>query len=376
MAQKVCPFGQVVERKRLRFRGLCHSVFAQRQGLVIETRYHDSVNVLQEMFADPVNAPVVSAPFDRPEWYTLFEKQAGLAPFVAVAESEGKRGAMALSRSGGTVTALRNWYSFTWRPLLPAGEAGDAMLEAMARSLQGRSHRAMFAPILEEDGTASRLARAFAEAGWRVEVTRCDTNHFLDVGGRSFAEYWASRPGPLRTTLKRKGSKVETGIFDRFDPKAWSAYEQVYASSWKPTEGAPAMLRAFAEAEGAAGRLRLGLATHEGETVAAQFWTVERGTAYIHKLAHLESHKTLSAGTTLSAALFERVIDVDGVALVDFGTGNEPYKRDWMEATRPRYQIDCLDMRQPRAWAALARLAARRLREPIIPALARYPLEG
>ena len=44
----------------------------------------------------------------------------------------------------------------------------------------------------------------------------------------------------------------------------------------------------------------------EGEAVAAQFWTVEDGTAYIHKLAHLESAKALSAGTTLSAALFEK----------------------------------------------------------------------
>jgi hypothetical protein len=32
----------------------------------------------------------------------------------------------------------------------------------------------------------------------------CDVNHVLEVGGRSYAEYLAARPGPLRTTLKRK----------------------------------------------------------------------------------------------------------------------------------------------------------------------------
>ena len=52
--------------------------------------------------------------------------------------------------------------------------------------------------------------------------------------------------------------------------------------------------------------LRLGLARHVGAVIAAQFWTVENGVAYIHKLAHRESAKPLSAGTTLSAALFER----------------------------------------------------------------------
>ena len=34
----------------------------------------------------------------------------------------------------------------------------------------------------------------------------------LPVEGRSFAEYWAARPGKMRTTLKRKARKVEVKI--------------------------------------------------------------------------------------------------------------------------------------------------------------------
>jgi hypothetical protein len=88
---------------------------------------------------------------------------------------------------------------------------------------------------------------------------------------------------------------------------------------------------------------------------------VEAGTAYIHKLAHLETAKLLSAGTTLSAALFEHVIDTDKVELIDFGTGSDDYKRDWMESSRPRYRLTCFDWRQPRVWAAMAKALARRL---------------
>ena len=185
--------------------------------------------------------------------------------------------------------------------------------------------------------------------------------------GRSFAEYWAARPGPMRTTLKRKAKKVEVEILTRFCPRAWADYEAVYAASWKPGEGDPALLRRFAEEEGAAGRIRLAVARHEGRAVAAQFWTVENGVAYIHKLAHLEEMKHLSAGTTLSAALFERSIDTDRVAWIDFGTGDDGYKRDWMEEVRPRFRLDCLDARQPRAWLPLAR----RLAERLAPALRR-----
>lgn len=321
---------------------------------MIEARYHDSVNVLQAL-----SAPPSAAPFDRAEWFALLA-ETGLVPLIAMADDAGETAALALTEAGGHITPLRNWYSFTWRELAPAGPAGDRLLGAIARQLRARSWRVTLEPVPGEDGSAERLARAFRAAGWQVAVEPCDINHILPVKGRSFAEYWDSRPGPLRTTLKRKAKKVEVEVLTRFDPQVWADYEAIYAASWKPAEDQPAMLRAFAEAEGAAGRLRLGIARADGLAVAAQCWTVENGIAYIHKLAHLESHKPLSAGTTLTAALFAHVIDTDRVGLVDFGTGDQSYKADWMEQVRPRFRIDCLDARAPRSWAPLAKRLLRR----------------
>jgi hypothetical protein len=316
---------------------------------VIEARYHDSVNVLQAL-----NAPEAAAPFDRAEWYALLA-DTGLAPLIAIASDTDTTAALALTEERGHITPLRNWYSFTWRQLAPADAAGDRLLEAIAHQLKSRGHRVTLEPVPGEDGSAERLARAFRATGWQVAVEACDTNHILEVRGRSFAEYWNSRPGPLRTTLKRKAKKVETQVLAHFDEQVWTEYEAIYAASWKPAEDQPAMLRAFAQEEGEAGRLRLGVAFADGVAVAAQCWTVENGIAYIHKLAHLENYRHLSAGTTLSAALFAHVIDIDKVALVDFGTGDQSYKADWMEAVRPRFRIDCLDPAQPKAWAPLAK---------------------
>jgi hypothetical protein len=316
---------------------------------VIEARYHDSVNVLQALSANAAGAP-----FDRAEWYALLA-ETGLTPLIAIARDADHAAALALTEDGGHVSPLRNWYSFTWRQLAPEGPAGDRLLEAIARQLKTRGHRVTLEPVPGEDGSAQRLAQAFRAAGWRVLVEPCDTNHVLPVRGRSFAEYWEDRPGQLRTTLRRKAKKVETQVLTRFDPQVWAEYEAIYAASWKPAEDQPAMLRAFARREGEAGRLRLGVARADGAAVAAQCWTVENAIAYIHKLAHLESHKALSAGTTLSAALFQHVIDIDKVNLVDFGTGDQSYKADWMEDVRPRFCIDCLDPAQPRAWPPLAK---------------------
>lgn len=341
---------------------------------MIEARYHDSVNVLQALAASTARAP-----FDRAEWYALLAGT-GLVPLIAIADDAGESAALALTENGGRITPLRNWYSFTWRELAPAGAGGDRLLAAIAHQLKSRGYRVTLEPVPGEDGSAERLARAFRAAGWRVAVEPCDINHVLPVRGRSFAEYWEGRPGPLRTTLKRKGTKVETEVLTRFDAQAWAEYEAIYAASWKPAEDQPAMLRAFAQGEGAAGRLRLGIARAGGLAVAAQCWTVENSVAYIHKLAHLESHRHLSAGTTLSAALFAHAIDVDRVALIDFGTGDQPYKADWMEETRPRFRIDCLDAGQPRAWPALTkrmlRAARGQGRSPDGTALAPAPAHG
>lgn len=322
---------------------------------MIEARYHDSVNVLQAL-----TAPSSAAPFDRAEWFALLA-ETGLTPLIAMANDAEATAALALTEDRGRIAPLRNWYSFTWRELAPAGAAGDRLLEAIARQLKSRGWRVTLEPVPGEDGSAERLARAFRAAGWQVAVEPCDINHILPVDGRSFAEYWETRPGQLRTTLKRKAKKVEVKVLTCFDEAVWADYEEIYAASWKPSEDQPAMLRAFAEAEGAAGRLRLGIARAEGLAVAAQCWTVENSIAYIHKLAHLESHKPLSAGTTLTAALFRHVIDTDKVALVDFGTGDQAYKADWMEQVRQRFRIDCLAPARPQSWPPLAKRLLRRL---------------
>ncbi|QUL39337.1 GNAT family N-acetyltransferase [Erythrobacter sp. JK5] len=326
------------------------------------------------MFASE-GAVRASSPFDRAEWYALLA-ETGLTPLIAIASDENASVALALTENRGRITPLRNWYSFTWRQLAPEGTHADRLLVEIARQLKSRGHRVTLEPVPGEDGSVSRLADAFRNAGWRVALEACDRNHVLEVRGRNFGEYWAARPGQLRTTLKRKAKKVEVRLLERFDPAAWDDYERIYAHSWKPEEDFPAMLREFARSEAEAGRLRFGLALHEGTPIAAQFWTVENGTAYIHKLAHLESHRHLSAGTTLSAALFEQVIDRDRVAWIDFGTGDQPYKADWMEQVRLRYRIDCLDMSQVRAWPDFARVAWHRIRSGALPDLAPEPGAG
>ena len=314
--------------------------------------YHDTVNDL------PSQAIGGKGPFARAAWFRLLE-QAGQRPGVIVIKDLRGTVALPLVRTGGTFEIVTNWYAFTWSPLATP-DAPQSLFDDLAAQVGG--HAVILAKL--PDNEADRLQTAFHQGGWLVRREVCDTNHYLPVAGRSFANYLAGRPGPLRTTLKRKAKKVEVRLSRRFDPADWATYEHIYQNSWKPEEGDPTLLRAFAQGESEAGHYLFGMATADGEPVAAQFWTVEQGTAYIHKLAHLESAQPLSPGTTLTAALMEEVIDRDRVAEVDFGTGNDGYKADWMEATRPRYRLTCLRPGNPRNWPALAKSAIRTLVSP------------
>lgn len=321
---------------------------------------------LKEVQGNPALAGLLDgvqalSPFDRLDWWLSLAIDCGLRPLLAIVQDGEALGVLPLQGEAGHVQALANWYNFTVRPVFSEGANRLALLGALAMDLRRKGWRVTLAPLPDEQGEATLLQQAFTASGWLVERERYDVNHVLRVGGRSYAEYLAGRPGPLRTTLKRKAGKIRVELLRGFDPAAWAAYEAVYAASWKPEESSIAFLRHFAEREGAAGRLRMALAWHDGAAVAAQLWTVEAGTAYIHKLAHIEAARALSPGTTLSAALFAEVIDRDRVDLVDFGTGDDPYKRDWMEDIRPRYRIDCFNPARVRAWPYIVRAVLRRL---------------
>lgn len=301
------------------------------------------------------------APFDRTDWWDLLARHCDITPRYLLARSPAGAALLPLTSAGGTARPLANWYTFRWQPLVTPGADRTALLAAALRHL-ARSHwRLEFSQVPGEDDTAETLAAALRSAGWLTTISQHDINHVLPVAGRDYAAYLAARPGTLRSTLKRKGARTQCEVLTSFSPEAWAIYEAIYAASWKGEEGSPAFLRAFAESEGTAGRLRLGIGRIDGEPVAAQLWTVEQGTAFIHKLAYREEARAHSPGTALTGVLMAHVIDRDHASLVDFGTGDDPYKRDWMEQARPRYRLSAFRAGAPRAWPHLARAALHRL---------------
>lgn len=303
-----------------------------------------------------------ASPFDRTAWFDLLAAHgfAGRGRIDASGSAGATRAWLPLRIDmPGDLAGLTNWYSFSIRPLFDGDGERGGPLRALFADLRHKAARLTLYPVIEPDA----LTAALRAAGWWVTATPAGDRHWLDLGDMDHDAWWSSRPGALRNTVQRKAKKgiVDIQLLAAFDPGSWAAYELIYAASWKPEEGDPALLRAFAEMESERGTFRMGIARIDGIPVAAQFWTVEDGTAFIHKLAHVEDSLKASPGTLLSAALFRHVIEVDGVKRVDFGTGNDGYKRDWMNRHDPLWRIEAFNPSRVAAWGPALKAYTRSL---------------
>jgi len=289
--------------------------------------------------------------YDRMAWFERTAKYCGSGETLVARAAKGEEKAwLFLSKTGKCkAEALASWYTLAF-DIVRTGDY-DGLIEALAGELKDLASITL-APIADP----SAIEKGFQSAGWKVIKTVTNQNWELRPP-KDFDSFWKARPGKLRSTVKRKGKKanLEIAIHREFDEQAWADYRTIYAHSWKPNEGSWDFMREFAESEGDAGTLRLGVAYKEGEPVAAQLWHVENGHATIHKLAYCESAKSYSPGSILSEAMFRHVIEQDAPEIIDYGTGSEPYKADWMDAPRPLYRLQLYNPRQPKAWIALLR---------------------
>ena len=218
------------------------------------------------------------------------------------------------------------------------------------------------------------LMRGAADAGLAVRRFDHFGNWHEDVAGLDWNGYLAHRPGALRETVRRRLRRAErlpeaeftlTDGTEGLDA-AIAAFEAVYAKSWKEPEPFPRFNAALMRTAAGRGILRLGLWSLAGQPIAAQFWIVEHGQATVLKLAHDEAFKAHSPGTILTATMLRHLLDTEHVEAIDFGRGDDAYKRDWAAARRQRIGLLLTNPWRPTGLLALLRhdigRLARRLR--------------
>jgi CelD/BcsL family acetyltransferase involved in cellulose biosynthesis len=127
-------------------------------------------------------------------------------------------------------------------------------------------------------------------------------------------------------------------------------YHAVYTASWKANEQYVDFLDGMVAALSKPGWSRLAVLYVGNSPVAAQLWFVVHGRASIFRLAYDEAWRQYSPGSILTGHLMEYVIDTDRVEEIDFLTGNDAYKQDWMSERRERFLLSGVKNVAPKAW--------------------------
>jgi ribosomal protein S18 acetylase RimI-like enzyme len=176
----------------------------------------------------------------------------------------------------------------------------------------------------------------------------CFGNWYLEVNGRSYQTYFAGLSSRVKNTVTRKTKQflampnTKLVIFSSENEAletAISSYNNVYKASWKHEESHPDFISGLCRLAASQNALRLGIAYIDDVAIAAQLWIVADNTAYIYKLAYDEAYKNYGVGSVLTATLMQYVIDVDKVKIVDYLTGDDAYKKDWMSHRQERWGI-------------------------------------
>jgi len=258
---------------------------------------------------------------------------------------------------------VNTWYSLSilngytsLYSLLLADDDQERVLSCLAQALDQLPINALLLePVAKEDRKLNGLTRLLEIAGFKCEYNFRHYNWVYHLQGQSYKEYMAGRPALLQNNIYRKMRKLERehGYEIRLFtgeqvPGVMSDYHVVYNASWKQNEIRNAGVQnCFVEAFSRAGWSRLAIMYIKGQPVAAQLWFVHHNKASIFRLAYDKAWRQYSTGSILTSFLMEYVIDTDKVDEIDFLTGNEAYKQDWMSERRERFILSCIKYKRP-----------------------------
>jgi CelD/BcsL family acetyltransferase involved in cellulose biosynthesis len=268
---------------------------------------------------------------------------------------------------GPVVGALSTYYSSLYGPV---GAVGDCSVQACRdalralRSLGGAADVLDLQPLDREAPWFSAMISALAAEGYVSDPYFCFGNWHLPCAGLSFQAYHAELPSRVRNTIQRHRKKLDKNgpwsIELHREPgaameQAIDGFVQVYKRSWKVPEPFPGFVPGLCRMAAREGWLRLGLLKVGGAPAAAQLWLVRDGKAMIYKLAYDQAYSTFSPGSVLSAEIFRSMLDDEHVVDIDYLTGDDRYKQDWMRQRRERYGIVAFRRNSLRGLLSLAK---------------------
>lgn len=252
-----------------------------------------------------------------------------------------------IERDPGVWSSLSNQYTSLYTLLL-AGNRQQPVVDCLARGLSDSPLRSLrLTPVADSDPALHALQAALEGFDFACYRKFRFYNWVHACREPGYAGYIAARPAQLRNTIARKQRKLqrEHGFDIRLFTQAADLdralidYQAIYQASWKASERYPQFTGSLVRTMAETGWLRFAILYSGAHPVAGQIWFVVDQRASIFRLAYDEAWKHYSPGSILTAFMMQQVIDKDGVTEIDYLTGNERYKQDWMSERRERWTL-------------------------------------
>ena len=260
----------------------------------------------------------------------------------------------------GSVGALSNYYSGLFAAMQWQPEAGSlawrtldlALAHALRQQFSG-APALCIAPLDSEAPLTTALEEGLRATGFCVDRYFAFANWYLEVGTMTSLQYFSTLPASLRTSIERGAKRLKKAGWrlhiqqtddDNLEASIQS-FVSVYNQSWKDSEPSVDFIPNLIRIAATRGWLRLAVIELDNQPIAAQLWLVQNGKAYIFKLAFVKGFERLSPGSVLTWSLMAHVIDTDKVSQVDYLSGDDHYKKDWMSHRRERIGLVAFDKR-------------------------------
>ena len=245
-------------------------------------------------------------------------------------------------------TSLHHLYTSLFTLLLVENSQQE-VLSCLAKGLSQLPFDSLtLEPIANDDKNINNLRVAMADSGLSCVRYARFFNWYHRLQGQTFTDYMQARPSRVRNTIDRKQRKLkrehgyEIRLYTGSDVKqAMTDYNTVFNASWKASERFGNVIEGFTESFTKLSWTRLAVLYINEQPVAAQLWFVAHKKASIFRLAYDETWKKYSPGSILTKYLMENVIDTDNVEEIDYLTGNDRYKQEWMSESRQRWKLLC-----------------------------------
>lgn len=210
-----------------------------------------------------------------------------------------------------------------------------------------------FAPLRKER-LLERLSEVLKDRyDFRIRRYECHKNLYENVSEDDFDSYWQRRPSQLKNTYKRKlkqFSKMPDARMCIIDSvtdleSGFKDYEEVYRKSWKSAEYSSDFIFQVTASLLTRRQAKLGLIYIGDQPAAAQIWFRINTAWAVFKLAYDPAFSKMSVGTILTVGLLKAFFDEGATSEIDFLSGDDEYKKDWVAEQRIHFGIEAINRR-------------------------------